>query len=65
MAQYKVAWAGVGSVHTFTNPGPGIVRWLETQTPKQPSRYSYRFARDWEYLTGAVAAPAERRTSDG
>ena len=65
MGPGDVAWAGVGCVHAFTNPGPGIVRWLETQAPQPPSRYSYRFARDWEYLTGAVAAPAERRTADG
>jgi quercetin dioxygenase-like cupin family protein len=45
-----VAWAGVGCVHSFANPGPGIVRWLETQAPQPPSRYSYRFARDWRYL---------------
>ena len=45
-----VAWAGVGCVHEFTNPGPGIVRWLETQAPQPPARHSYRFARDWEYL---------------
>lgn len=46
-----VAWAGVGCVHEFSNPGPGIVRWLETQAPAPPARHSYRFARDWEYLT--------------
>jgi quercetin dioxygenase-like cupin family protein len=46
-----VAWAGVGCVHAFTNPGPGTVRWLETQAPQPPARHSYRFARDWEYLT--------------
>ena len=28
-----VAWAGVGCVHEFSNPGDGIVRWLETQAP--------------------------------
>jgi quercetin dioxygenase-like cupin family protein len=48
-----VAWAGVGCVHAFTNPGPGIVRWLETQAPQPPHRHSYRFARDWEYLNEA------------
>jgi quercetin dioxygenase-like cupin family protein len=48
-----VAWAGVGCVHAFTNPGPGIVRWLETQAPQPPHRHSYRFARDWEYLKEA------------
>ena len=50
------AWAGVGCVHAFSNPGPGIVRWLETQAPQPPSRHSYRFARDWSYLNDALAA---------
>jgi mannose-6-phosphate isomerase-like protein (cupin superfamily) len=50
-----IAWAGAGCVHGFTNPGPGIVRWLETQAPQPPARHAYRFARDWEYL-------AQRRT---
>jgi quercetin dioxygenase-like cupin family protein len=45
-----IAWAGVGCVHSFTNPGPGIVRWLETQAPQPPARHSYRFERDWSYL---------------
>jgi quercetin dioxygenase-like cupin family protein len=44
------AWAGVGCVHSFANAGDGPVRWLETQAPQPPSRYSYRFARDWDYL---------------
>lgn len=44
------AFAGVGSTHAFTNPGPGPVRWLETQSPQPPSRHSYRFVRDWDYL---------------
>jgi quercetin dioxygenase-like cupin family protein len=46
-----VAFAGVGAVHEFSNPTEGIVRWLETQSPAPPSRHSYRFARDWRYLT--------------
>ncbi|HEX5938675.1 MAG TPA: cupin domain-containing protein [Actinomycetota bacterium] len=50
-----VAWAGVGCVHAFDNPGPGIVRWLETQAPQPPRRHSYRFARDWEYLTDTLS----------
>ncbi len=45
-----VAWAGVGAVHGFRNVGDGPVRWLETQAPAPPGRYSYRFARDWDYL---------------
>jgi quercetin dioxygenase-like cupin family protein len=45
-----VAWAGVGCVHSFRNAGRGPVRWLETQAPQPPARYSYRFAGDWDYL---------------
>jgi quercetin dioxygenase-like cupin family protein len=48
------AWAGVGCVHSFSNPGPGVVRWLETQAPQPSARHSYRFARDWDYLRGAL-----------
>ncbi len=51
-----IAWAGTGCVHSFTNPGPGIVRWLETQAPQPPARHSYRFARDWDYLREALGA---------
>lgn len=45
-----IAWAGVGCIHEFRNPTQGIVRWLETQAPQPPRRYSYRFRRDWTYL---------------
>jgi quercetin dioxygenase-like cupin family protein len=44
------AWAGVGCIHEFRNATDGIVRWLETQAPQPPRRYSYRFRRDWKYL---------------
>jgi quercetin dioxygenase-like cupin family protein len=44
------AWAGVGCVHAFRPVGDRPVRWLETQAPQPPSRHSYRFARDWDYL---------------
>lgn len=57
MVPGDIAWAGAGCVHAFTNPGPGKVRWLETQAPQPPSRYSYRFARDWEYLTDVTSQP--------
>jgi quercetin dioxygenase-like cupin family protein len=50
-----VAWAGVGCVHAFDNPGPGVVRWLETQAPQPPPHHSYRFARDWAYLKNATS----------
>ena len=46
-----VAFAGVGAVHAFNNPTETTVRWLETQSPAPPARHSYRFARDWDYLT--------------
>jgi quercetin dioxygenase-like cupin family protein len=57
MGPGDVAWAGVGCVHEFRNIGAGPVRWLETQAPQPPPRHSYRFRRDWAYLTEALAAP--------
>jgi quercetin dioxygenase-like cupin family protein len=48
------AFAGVGCVHGFRNVGTGPVRWLETQAPQPPSRHSYRFVRDWDYLRSAI-----------
>jgi quercetin dioxygenase-like cupin family protein len=54
LTQGDIAWAGVGCVHGFCNAGAGPVRWLETQAPQPPARYSYRFARDWDYLRAAV-----------
>jgi hypothetical protein len=32
------------------------VRWLETQAPQPPSRHSYRFNRDWDYVKEKLAA---------
>jgi quercetin dioxygenase-like cupin family protein len=52
-----IAWAGAGCVHSFTNAGPGPVRWLETQAPQPPSRHSYRFVRDWEPLRTEGTTP--------
>jgi mannose-6-phosphate isomerase-like protein (cupin superfamily) len=49
-----IAWAGVGCTHEFSNPAQVPVRWLETQAPQPPSRYSYRFRRDWTYLEEAL-----------
>jgi quercetin dioxygenase-like cupin family protein len=45
-----VAWAGVGCIHGFKNATDTTVQWLETSAPQSPSRYAYRFARDWDYL---------------
>jgi quercetin dioxygenase-like cupin family protein len=58
-----VAWAGVGCVHGFSNPADRPVRWLETQAPQPPGRYSYRFTRDWDHLHQALGA--QRRDSEG
>jgi quercetin dioxygenase-like cupin family protein len=49
-----IAWAGVGCIHEFRNVTDGLVRWLETQAPQPPRRYSYRFRRDWTYLESAL-----------
>ena len=54
-----IAWAGVGCIHEFRNPTQGIVRWLETQAPQPPRRYSYRFRRDWTYLEEALKKEEE------
>lgn len=50
MTSGDVAFAGVGCVHSFSNPANQPVRWLETQAPQPPARYSYRFSCDWDYL---------------
>ena len=60
-----VAWAGVGCVHEFRNRGPGHVRWLETQAPQPPPRHSYRFARDWTYLTDQLSATTDKGADNG
>ncbi len=58
-------WTAVGSVHAFYNLRPGRVRWLETQSPQPPARYSYRFNRDWDYLRQKLAgtSSAERQSA--
>jgi quercetin dioxygenase-like cupin family protein len=47
-------WAGVGCTHAFYNRSNGTVRWLETQSPQPPARNSYRWARDWEYVSAEI-----------
>lgn len=54
-----IAVAGVGCPHEFSNPADVPVRWLETQAPQPPGRHSYRFARDWTYLAGALGDDGE------
>jgi quercetin dioxygenase-like cupin family protein len=61
LVEGDIAWAGVGCVHGFSNPADRPVRWLETQAPQPPSRHSYRFTRDWEYLADALRADPSGR----
>jgi quercetin dioxygenase-like cupin family protein len=48
-----IAWAGAGCIHGFA-AADGPVRWLETQAPAPPGRHSYRFVRDWDYLSSVL-----------
>jgi quercetin dioxygenase-like cupin family protein len=45
-----VVFAGVGVTHGFFNTGDGRVRWIETQAPQPPYRYSYRWVDTWKRL---------------
>ena len=49
-------WTGTGCVHAFYETQGGRVRWLETSAPGPPPRHSYRFERDWEYLSETLQA---------
>jgi len=50
-----VCWTGAGAIHAFYETKGGRARWLETSAPGPPSRHSYRFERDWNYLTERLA----------
>jgi quercetin dioxygenase-like cupin family protein len=52
-------FCGVGAFHGFFNTSSGRVRWLETQAPQPPRRYSYRWPAHWEQL----GAQLEKGTS--
>jgi quercetin dioxygenase-like cupin family protein len=51
MKEGDFLWAGVGCTHAFYNRSNTTVRWLETQSPQPPARNSYRWSRDWDYLS--------------
>jgi quercetin dioxygenase-like cupin family protein len=53
-----VFWTGVGCIHGFWNTSDGRVRFLETQSPQLPAKHSYRFNRDWDYLTERLGGGA-------
>jgi quercetin dioxygenase-like cupin family protein len=54
-----VFWTATGCVHAFYETQGGRVRWLETSAPAPPPRHSYRFERDWDYLTERLSSDAE------
>jgi quercetin dioxygenase-like cupin family protein len=56
-------WTGAGCVHAFYETQGGRVRWLETSAPAPPSRHSYRFERDWDYLAQRLEADASASTT--
>ena len=43
-------FAGVGSVHSFRNEGPGPARWIETQAPQPPARHGFRWVDSWKAI---------------
>jgi quercetin dioxygenase-like cupin family protein len=53
-----VFWTGVGCIHGFWNTSGERVRFLETQSPQLPANHSYRFNRDWDYLTERLGGGA-------
>jgi quercetin dioxygenase-like cupin family protein len=63
LAAGDVFWTGAGCIHAFYETRGGRARWLETSAPGPPDRHSYRFERDWEYLssrTGVDQPPREQ-----
>jgi quercetin dioxygenase-like cupin family protein len=54
-------WTGVGCIHAFYNRTDTTVRWLETSSPQPPARHSYRFNRDWDYLTEKLSQGRGKR----
>ena len=58
-----VFWTGVGCIHAFYNTSGKRVTWLETSAPGPPSRHSYRFDRDWDYLDDRIESTQELKAS--
>ena len=55
-------WTAVGCIHAFYETQGARVRWLETSAPGPPNRHSYRFQRDWQYLTQRLREGADGRS---
>lgn len=55
LATGDVAYAGVGCIHAFENRSGKRTRWLESRAPLPPVHHSYRFNRDWDFLTDQLA----------
>ena len=45
---------GSARIHAFYETKGNTVLWLETSAPGPPDRHSYRFERDWEYLSSRL-----------
>jgi quercetin dioxygenase-like cupin family protein len=59
-----VFWTGVGCIHAFYEVKGNTVLWLETSAPGPPDRHSYRFERDWDYLSDRLRDEAAVPVSD-
>lgn len=59
-----VFWTGVGCIHAFYEMKGSTVLWLETSAPGPPDRHSYRFERDWEYLSDRIQGQASISVRD-
>lgn len=55
-----IFWTGVGCIHAFYEVKGKTVRWLETSSPQPPFQHSYRFSRDWSYLTERLGSDQAR-----
>jgi quercetin dioxygenase-like cupin family protein len=59
-----VFWTGVGCIHAFYETKGNHVVWLETSAPGPPDQHSYRFERDWEYLSARLRSQASVAAPD-
>jgi quercetin dioxygenase-like cupin family protein len=59
-----VFWTAVGCIHAFYETIGNTVLWLETSAPGPPGRHSYRFERDWAYLSEKVGPVSSTAAED-
>jgi mannose-6-phosphate isomerase-like protein (cupin superfamily) len=56
-----VLWAGSGCDHAFYNRTDDRTQWIETQAPQPPAQHSYRFNRDWSYLSDQLSVSTGKK----